>query len=185
VVQFLSAPWRFGGLAVNCSLRSRGDEHDGATRRFYWPGRHGLSHGGPSCRAGLAVTVFNRTAARAQRWVGEHGGQAAPSPAAAAENADIVLACVGRDSDIDAVARGEKGAFAAMKSGTVFVDHTTASAAIARELAPRHAPAVSVLSMRRCPAESRARRTVSSPSCAAGAKRIRQDRAGDPRLCAA
>jgi 3-hydroxyisobutyrate dehydrogenase-like beta-hydroxyacid dehydrogenase len=102
---------------------------------FIGLGVMGYPMAGHLARAGLAVTVFNRTAARAQRWVGEHGGQAAPSPAAAAENADIVLACVGRDSDIDAVARGEKGAFAAMKSGTVFVDHTTASAAIARELA--------------------------------------------------
>jgi 3-hydroxyisobutyrate dehydrogenase len=67
--------------------------------------------------------------------VEEYGGRSAPSPAAAAEGADIVLACVGRDSDVDAVTRGEGGAFTAMTPGTVFVDHTTASAAIARELA--------------------------------------------------
>ncbi|HWE06210.1 MAG TPA: NAD(P)-dependent oxidoreductase [Rhizomicrobium sp.] len=102
---------------------------------FIGLGAMGYPMAGHLARAGHAVTVFNRTAARAQRWASEHGGQTAPSPAAAAENADIVLACVGRDSDIDAVARGENGAFAAMKSGAVFVDHTTASAAIARELA--------------------------------------------------
>jgi 3-hydroxyisobutyrate dehydrogenase-like beta-hydroxyacid dehydrogenase len=102
---------------------------------FIGLGVMGYPMAGHLARAGHAVTVFNRTPVKAQRWVSEHGGKAAPSPAAAAENADIVVACVGRDSDIDAVARGENGAFAAMKSGTVFVDHTTASAAIARELA--------------------------------------------------
>lgn len=102
---------------------------------FIGLGVMGYPMAGHLARAGYAVTVFNRTAARAQRWVGEHGGQAAPSPAAAAEDADIVLACVGRDSDVEAVARGENGALAAMKKGAVFVDHTTASAAIARELA--------------------------------------------------
>ncbi|HWY15195.1 MAG TPA: NAD(P)-dependent oxidoreductase [Rhizomicrobium sp.] len=102
---------------------------------FIGLGVMGYPMAGHLARAGHALTVFNRTAARAQHWVSEYGGKAAPSPAAAAENADIVLACVGRDSDIDAVARGGNGAFQAMKKGAVFVDHTTASAAIARELA--------------------------------------------------
>ncbi len=86
-------------------------------------------------RAGHAVTVFNRTGARAQSWVKEYGGQAAATPAKAASDAEIVFACVGRDADLRQVTLEEGGAFAAMKKGTVFVDHTTASATIAREMA--------------------------------------------------
>jgi 3-hydroxyisobutyrate dehydrogenase len=71
---------------------------------------------------------------KAERWVAEHGGKSAATPAAAVEGVDIVLACVGRDEDLRAVTLGEAGAFAAMKKGAVFVDHTTASATIAREL---------------------------------------------------
>src|SRR5215469_7613358 len=86
-------------------------------------------------RAGHEVTVFNRTASKAERWVSEFGGAAAPSPAEAAANVDIVLACVGRDDDVREVALGRHGAFATMRRDAVFVDHTTASAGIARELA--------------------------------------------------
>ena len=102
---------------------------------FIGLGVMGYPMAGHLARAGHDVTVFNRTSSRAEHWVKEHGGRAARSPAAAAEGADVVLACVGRDSDVDAVTRGRDGAFEAMKSGAVFVDHTTASAAIARELA--------------------------------------------------
>jgi len=102
---------------------------------FIGLGVMGYPMAGHLARAGHAVTVFNRTRSKAERWVAENGGAAAETPAAAARDADIVLACVGRDSDVDAVTRGESGAFAAMKPGAVFVDHTTASAAIARELA--------------------------------------------------
>jgi len=102
---------------------------------FIGLGIMGYPMAGHLARAGHDVTVFNRTAGKAQHWVAEYGGRSAPSPAAAAEHADVVLACVGRDSDVDTVTRGEGGAFEAMKSGAVFVDHTTASAAIARELA--------------------------------------------------
>jgi 3-hydroxyisobutyrate dehydrogenase len=102
---------------------------------FIGLGVMGYPMAGHLARTGHDVTVFNRTSSRAERWVEEYGGRAAPSPAAAAESADVVLACVGRDSDVDAVTRGHDGAFGAMKSGAVFVDHTTASAAIARELA--------------------------------------------------
>jgi 3-hydroxyisobutyrate dehydrogenase len=102
---------------------------------FIGLGVMGYPMAGHLARAGHEVTVFNRTAEKAQRWVAEYGGRSAQSPAAAAEHADVVLACVGRDSDVDAVTRGKGGAFEAMKSGAVFVDHTTASAAIARELA--------------------------------------------------
>lgn len=80
------------------------------------------------------VTVFNRSAAKAQAWVEKFGGRAAPTPQAAAEGQDFVMACVGNDDDLRAVTIGTNGAFAGMKAGTVFVDHTTASAAVAREL---------------------------------------------------
>ena len=85
--------------------------------------------------AGHQVTVYNRTAAKAQAWVAKHGGKAAPTPRAAAEGAEFVFACVGNDADLRAVITGdEDGAFAGMARGTVLVDHTTASADIAREL---------------------------------------------------
>jgi 3-hydroxyisobutyrate dehydrogenase len=86
-------------------------------------------------RAGHEVTVYNRTMAKAAAWVAANGGQAAPSPAAAASTADVVLACVGADDDLRAVTIGPGGAFAAMRPGALFIDHTTVSAAIARELA--------------------------------------------------
>ncbi len=83
---------------------------------------------------GHDVTVYNRTTAKAEKWVSEHGGRVATTPAAAAEGQDIVFACVGNDDDLRQVTLGEQGAFRAMKQGAVFVDHTTASAGIAREL---------------------------------------------------
>ncbi|MES2254688.1 MAG: NAD(P)-dependent oxidoreductase [Pseudomonadota bacterium] len=86
-------------------------------------------------RAGHAVTVFNRTQARAHKWVEEYSGSWAPTPAKAADGADIVFACVGRDADLRQVTLGEDGAFPAMTKGALFVDHTTASATIARDLA--------------------------------------------------
>ncbi|MBN9554868.1 MAG: NAD(P)-dependent oxidoreductase [Alphaproteobacteria bacterium] len=86
-------------------------------------------------RAGHAVTVFNRTQSRARKWVEEYGGAAAPTPAEAARGAAIVFACVGRDADLVQVTTGENGAFSAMADGGLFVDHTTASATIARDLA--------------------------------------------------
>ena len=95
--------------------------------------------GGPMARhlaaAGHEVTVYNRTAAKADAWVAAHGGRAAPVPAAAAEGAEFVFMCVGNDDDVRAVALGADGAFAGMASGAVLVDHTTASADVARELA--------------------------------------------------
>lgn len=84
---------------------------------------------------GHAVTVYNRTAAKAEDWVARHGGAHAATPAAAAAGAEIVLACVGNDVDLESVTLGPDGAFAALAPGAVFVDHTTASAAIARRLA--------------------------------------------------
>jgi 3-hydroxyisobutyrate dehydrogenase len=89
---------------------------------------------GHLAHAGHTVCVYNRTAAKATAWVAAHGGSAAATPALAAAGADIVLACVGNDDDLRAVTLGPHGAFAGMKPGAVFVDHTTASAALAREL---------------------------------------------------
>ena len=86
-------------------------------------------------KGGHEVTVYNRTAAKAEAWVAAHGGRAAPTPAEAAKGRDIVFACVGNDDDLRQVTIGEGGAFAAMAPGSIFVDHTTASADIARELA--------------------------------------------------
>jgi len=86
-------------------------------------------------RAGHDVTVFNRTREKAEKWVKEFGGAAAPSSAEASANADVVLSCVGRDEDVREVALGRHGAFITMKRDAVFIDHTTASAGLARELA--------------------------------------------------
>jgi 3-hydroxyisobutyrate dehydrogenase len=85
-------------------------------------------------RAGHAVTVYNRTAAKAQQWVAEYGGAAAAMPAQAVKDCDFVFACVGNDDDLRSVVLGEHGALAGMKAGAVLVDHTTASAQVAREL---------------------------------------------------
>ena len=83
---------------------------------------------------GHEVTVYNRTTAKAEKWVSEHGGRFALTPAAAAQGQDIVFACVGNDDDLRQVTLGAEGAFQSMRKGAVFVDHTTASAGIAREL---------------------------------------------------
>ncbi|HEX4298825.1 MAG TPA: NAD(P)-dependent oxidoreductase, partial [Devosia sp.] len=83
---------------------------------------------------GHEVTVYNRTTAKAEKWVGEHGGRLAATPRQAAEGQDIVFACVGNDNDLREVTLGPDGAFAGMGKGKLFVDHTTASAEIAREL---------------------------------------------------
>ncbi|ACB33903.1 6-phosphogluconate dehydrogenase NAD-binding [Leptothrix cholodnii SP-6] len=95
--------------------------------------------GGPMAghlaRAGHQVTVYNRTAAKAQAWAAEHGGTFATTPREAALGAEIVFACVGNDDDLRSVVLGADGAFAGMQPGAVFVDHTTASAEVARELA--------------------------------------------------
>jgi 3-hydroxyisobutyrate dehydrogenase-like beta-hydroxyacid dehydrogenase len=90
---------------------------------------------GHLARAGHKVIVYNRSAAKAQQWVGEYGGGSAATPRAAANDADIVFACVGNDDDLRSITLGENGAFAGMKPGAVFVDHTTASAQVARDLA--------------------------------------------------
>ena len=86
-------------------------------------------------KSGAAFTVFNRTTTKAEAWCKLYQGKTAPTPAAAAKSADFVFACVGNDDDLRAITIGPQGAFAAMRKGAVFVDHTTASADVARELA--------------------------------------------------
>jgi 3-hydroxyisobutyrate dehydrogenase len=101
---------------------------------FLGLGVMGYPMAGHLARAGHHVTVYNRTAAKAQAWVAEYGGQSAATPREAAANADIVFCCVGNDDDLRAVVLGSDGALGSMKPGSVFVDHTTASADVAREL---------------------------------------------------
>jgi len=86
-------------------------------------------------RGGHDVTVYNRSQAKAAKWVEEHGGDMAPTPREAAVDKDFVFSCVGNDNDLREVTLGENGAFHAMKPGSIFIDNTTASAEIARELA--------------------------------------------------
>ncbi len=85
-------------------------------------------------KGGHEVTVYNRTAAKADTWVAAHGGRSAPTPKRAAQGQDFVMACVGNDNDLREVMLGEDGVFAGAKKGAVVVDHTTASAEIARAL---------------------------------------------------
>jgi len=86
-------------------------------------------------KGGHEVTVYNRTAAKAEKWVAEHGGSLASTPREAAEGKDFVFACVGNDEDLRSVTTGPDGAFQSMKKDSVFIDNTTASAEVARELA--------------------------------------------------
>jgi len=102
---------------------------------FLGLGVMGYPMAGHLTRAGHQVTVYNRSPAKAQAWLAECPGHAsAPTPREAAAGADIVFACVGNDDDLRSVVLGPDGAFAGMKPGAVFVDHTTASASVAREL---------------------------------------------------
>ena len=101
---------------------------------FLGLGVMGYPMAGHLARAGHSVTVYNRTAAKSQAWAAEYGGTAAASPRDAAAGADLVFACVGNDDDLRSVVLGESGAFAGMAPGAVFVDHTTASAEVARAL---------------------------------------------------
>ena len=97
---------------------------------FLGLGVMGFPMAGHLARAGHRVRVYNRTAAKASEWVKTYGGASAPTPAAAAEGAELVFACVGNDDDLRAVTTGSDGAFALMQKGAVFVDHTTASASV-------------------------------------------------------
>ncbi len=102
---------------------------------FIGLGTMGYPMAGHLARAGHDVTVYNRTRARAERWVASYGGRLADGPGAAAAGASVVFSCVGRDDDVRAIALGAGGAFDGMAPGAIFVDHTTTSAVLARELA--------------------------------------------------
>lgn len=102
---------------------------------FLGLGVMGYPMAGHLARAGHAVTVFNRTTTRAEAWVAVHGGQLAATPREAAVGAQVVAVCVGNDDDVRQVVLGDNGALAGMAAGAVLVDHTTASAGLARELA--------------------------------------------------
>ena len=104
------------------------------TVAFLGLGVMGYPMAGHLARAGHRVTVYNRTAAKAEAWAKEYGGRPAATPREAAAGADFVFACVGNDDDLRSVVLGDDGAFAGMTAGGVFVDHTTASAEVAREL---------------------------------------------------
>lgn len=102
---------------------------------FLGLGVMGAPMAGHLASAGHEVTVYNRTTAKAEAWVAKHGGAFATTPAEAAKGAAFVFACVGDDADIRAVTTGADGAFSTMEAGAIFIDNTTASAAVARELA--------------------------------------------------
>jgi 2-hydroxy-3-oxopropionate reductase len=102
---------------------------------FIGLGVMGFPMAGHLAKAGHDVTVYNRTAAKAHAWVAKHGGRSAATPAQAASGAEIVFSCVGDDPDLRAVTAGPEGTFAGMSKGAIHVDHTTASAQAARELA--------------------------------------------------
>src|SRR5688500_11354971 len=99
---------------------------------FLGLGVMGFPMAGWLARKGHAVTVYNRTAAKAERWCTQYSGKAAATPAAAAQGAEIVFSCVGDDPDLREIALGASGAIVAMNAGAIYVDHTTASADLAR-----------------------------------------------------
>ena len=101
---------------------------------FLGLGVMGYPMAGHLVKSGHEVCVYNRTPAKAEKWVAEHGGTSAPTPRAAAQGADFVMACVGNDDDLRSVVLGDDGALAGMADGTVFVDHTTVSAKVTAEL---------------------------------------------------
>jgi 3-hydroxyisobutyrate dehydrogenase len=101
---------------------------------FLGLGVMGYPMAGHLAAKGHDVTVYNRTAAKAQAWAAEHGGAAAATPREAAQGSEFVMCCVGNDDDLRSVVLGDDGGLAGMGAGTVFVDHTTASANVAREL---------------------------------------------------
>jgi 3-hydroxyisobutyrate dehydrogenase-like beta-hydroxyacid dehydrogenase len=102
---------------------------------FLGLGVMGFPMAGHLVAKGHEVTVYNRSPAKAEAWVAKHGGRSAATPALAAAGADFVMACVGNDEDLRQVCLGPDGAFAGMKAGAIFVDHTTVSAEVTRELA--------------------------------------------------
>jgi 3-hydroxyisobutyrate dehydrogenase len=104
------------------------------TIAFLGLGVMGYPMAGHLARSGYNLRVFNRTSSKAQQWLSEYQGSAHRNPAEAAEGADVVMSCVGNDDDLRTITLAEHGAFSSMKKAAIFVDHTTASADIAREL---------------------------------------------------
>ena len=120
-----------------CAMNAAAKTYDPVPARrvaFLGLGVMGHPMAGHLARAGHQVTVYNRTAAKSDDWARTYGGRAAATPALAAAGAEFVFACVGNDDDLRSVVLGEHGAFAGMAAGATFVDHTTASAAVARDL---------------------------------------------------
>ena len=107
---------------------------DKTTCAFIGLGVMGYPMAGHLQAAGHPTIVYNRTSAKADQWVGQHGGASAPTPREAAAGNDVVMVCVGNDDDLRSVVFGDDGALAGMASGSVLVDHTTASAEVAREI---------------------------------------------------
>jgi len=110
-----------------------------AKTAFIGLGVMGYPMAGHLAAKGHDVTVYNRTPAKAAAWVKQHGGASAPTPKTATQDADFVFCCVGNDDDLRSVTLGADGAFAGVKAGAVFVDHTTVSAIVTRELSTRAA----------------------------------------------
>src|SRR5213083_2340904 len=107
---------------------------DAKKTAFIGLGVMGFPMAGHLARAGHHVTVYNRTPAKALQWTEKHGGKSAPTPAAAATAAEFVMLCVGNDDDVRSVALAPEGALSGMKAGAILIDHTTASATVAREV---------------------------------------------------
>lgn len=101
---------------------------------FLGLGVMGYPMAGHLAKTGYEVCVYNRTKAKAEAWVEQYGGRSAETPAAAVQGADLVFACVGNDDDLRQICIGEQGAFGGMAAGALFIDHTTASAHVAREM---------------------------------------------------
>ena len=134
---------------------------------FLGLGVMGFPMAGHLAAKGHEVTVYNRSAAKAEAWVAKHGGRAAETPREAAIGQDFVMACVGNDDDLRGICMGADGAFAGMAPGAVFVDHTTVSAQVTRELSAVAADMGLGLSMRRSLAVRRGPRMASFRSCVA------------------
>src|SRR5262249_19122971 len=130
------SPVAMSGTIVSCSCAGpRAQEDRMAKVAFLGLGVMGFPMAGHlKNKGGHDVTVYNRSAAKAEQWVGKYGGKSAKTPKEAAAGQDFVMACVGNDNDLRDVMLGDNGAFAGMAKGAVLVDHTTASAEIAREL---------------------------------------------------
>jgi len=139
---------------------------------FLGLGVMGYPMAGHLAKAGHSVTVYNRTTAKAQAWVDEHGGSLGETPAEAARGAEVVMACVGNDDDLRSVCLGPDGAFATMSEGSTFVDHTTVSAAVTAELTPLRKLRALPSSMRLCLADKQVQRVGSFRSCVVVRKRI-------------